>query len=630
MASNDWSAADLEGLAAWNSYPDGPLLSGPMIGEVGETSARIWAQARDTSPLTLNVHRSDGSVLQWEATPSPDAWLCVIFDVEGLAPGERCEISLESAHGSTERRPLRCAPPPSARRLRVAFGSCFWDYPNQALTIFDSIRAERAEVFVMAGDNCYYGEPDWQSEQAMMLAQLRHRNNDPLRRLLAETPVLAIWDDHDFGPNDSDARFVGASLPVFQRVWANRRYGSVETPGVFSSVRLGPVELFLLDSRSYRIEHQHIHGEAQLGWLLDALARSSAPVKLIVSGSQVLPEAAVRREWECWKRDAPAELDRLLAFVEERDIRGVVFLTGDVHLGYLHHQRGRALPRGKRGPELWELTASPLANDPWTEPVLAQDDYDATILHEAQVCNYGVVDIDLDRRGEEIRLTLKDPLGKALFTQPLSLGALRVRPAPPVLSAVLHTGSAAYFFRGDHYVRADPETGAALPGFLREIGQFWPGLGPGAVDAVLPWSEGKTYFFRGNGYVAYDLGADRALPGYPRYIARNWHGVWQEGIDAALLWNNGKAYFFKGASYVRYDVAADRVDTGFPQPIAAHWPGVWPEGIDAAVVWGDGKAYFFKGTEYLSWDIAADRLDPGGPRPIEERFPGVLGDPTPG
>ena len=91
----------------------------------------------------------------------------------------------------------------------MAFGSCFWDYPNQALTIFDSIRAERAEVFVMAGDNCYYGEPDWQSEQAMMLAQLRHRNNDPLRRLLAETPVLAIWDDHDFGPNDSDARFVG-------------------------------------------------------------------------------------------------------------------------------------------------------------------------------------------------------------------------------------------------------------------------------------------------------------------------------------------------------------------------------------------------------------------------------------
>jgi alkaline phosphatase D len=615
-----------EGIAAWNSYAEGPLLSGPIVGHVHEGGARVWAQARDTSPLTLSVFRADGSVLAWEASPTRENYLCVVFDIDGLDPEEPFEISLESAHGTTERRRYRTAPPAGARRFTLTFGSCFWDYPNQGLTIFDAIARESPDVFVMAGDNCYYGDADWQSEEAMMLAQLRHRNNDPLRRLLARVPVLGIWDDHDYGPNDSDSSFEGPSLSVFQRVWANASYGTPETPGVFSSVRLGPVELFLLDSRSSRVGQQHIHGEAQLAWLFDALAASAAPVKLIVSGSQVFPEVAARRGWECWKRDAPEELERLLRFIEERDVRGVVFLSGDVHLGYLLRQPARVLADGRRGPELWELTASPLANEPWTEPVLAADDYDRTIVHEVSACNYGVVDIDLDRAGEEIRLALADAQGKRFFVQPIALSSLRVRPARAGLSAVLHTGVAAYFFRGDGYVRADPLTGHALAGYPRDIGRGWPGLGPGKVNAAVRWSEDKAYFFRGNGYWAYDLSRDRALPGYPRYLGRWWPGVWPGGIDAAVVWPNGKAYLFKGHLYVRYDLAEDRVDPGFPQPIAEHWKGLWPGGVDAAVAWPDGKAYFFKGREVLSWDIAADRLDPGGARPIEDRFPGVMGE----
>lgn len=87
-------------------------------------------------------------------------------------------------------------------------------------------------------------------------------------------------------------------------------------------------------------------------WLCERLKASTAPVKLLVSGSQMLPEAAATLGWECWRRDAPGELERLVSFLSQHDIRGVVLASGDVHLGYLLHEQGRSLPGGRVGPQL--------------------------------------------------------------------------------------------------------------------------------------------------------------------------------------------------------------------------------------------------------------------------------------
>jgi len=572
----------------WNSAEEGPLLSGPMLGEVSETGARIWAQSRDGSALTLTVYRPDGSTVQSVASPAWDEWRCVVFAVEGLSPGETCAYAIEGACGVTPLYRLRTAPRSDARKLRITFGSCFDDY-RRDLPIFGAITREESDLFLMIGDNCYFSEPDWQSEHTMMLAQLRNRNNPALRRLLPEVPVLGIWDDHDFGPNDSDGSFPGKdlSLRVFKRMWAQRAYGTEEAVGIFSAVRFGPVELFLLDGRYHRVENHEILGAAQLAWLQERLAASDAPIKLIVSGSQVLPEATVPKDWECWRKDAKGELAALLSGIEARGIRGVLFVSGDVHLGYLIRERGRALADGRRGPDFWELTSSPLANNPWTERLLGANLYDRYLLQEEAVTNYGVVDIDLDRAGREVVLSLKDEHGAALFTQSVARSALEVR-----------------------RVRKR----AAPPGA--------PVFAEGEADAQVVWNNGKAYVFQGNGYVRYDLASRRPDPGYPRYLATNWRGLFASDIDAAVVWNNGKAYFFRGSDYIRYDIAADRADPGYPKPIAAHWPGLWPDGIDAATLGEDGKAYFWKGDEVIRYDLAADRADSGYPRPIAEELPG--------
>jgi hypothetical protein len=611
-----------------------------MLGEAGETFARVWVQARDRSTLTLTLHSPEGDSAI-ELYPSAEDWLCGVFHVDGLAPGRSYEYTLSSANGATARHRLCTGPAASARRLRVAFGSCF-HYHDRPAPIFDAIRAEEADVFVMAGDNCYYVQNDWQSEAGMMDVQLRYRNHEALRRLAAVTPVLGIWDDHDFGPNDSDGRFENkaTSLAVFRRTWAQRAYGTEATAGIFSTVRLGPVEIFLLDGRYERIEGVQILGQAQLDWLFERLRASDAPVKLLVSGSQVLPEAAGELGWECWRRDSPAELDLLLSFLGERDIQGVVLASGDVHLGYLLHEQGHPLPDGRVGPELWELTASPLANDTWTETVMSSGRPDRYIVKELESLNYGLVDVDLDRTGREIHLVLKDGSGAVLLDQPIALDQLRVRSAedaakPPLpvempeaalarLAPVLWSNGKAYFFHGDRYVRVDLASGRVDDAYPQPIAAFWPGIWTGGITAVVPWNNGKAYFFKGNRYYAYDVAQDRCDTG-PRDVATYFSGLWPGGVDAGFVGTRGKAYFFKGAEYLRYDLDQDRADPGYPRPISESWSGLWPTGVDSAFLGSDGAAYFFKGSEYVRYDLDQDCVDAGYPRPIEEAWPGVLG-----
>lgn len=167
-----------------NSWPTGPLRSGPMLGEVGEHDAFVWAQARDTSTLTLTVQKPDGSRAAFSRTPGVAAGLCVVFHVTGLSPGVDYPYTITSRHGST---------PPYALRAGLAH------------------TAARADAFVMAGDNSYLPDESaaWDAGQ-MMAVHLTYRNVDELRAVVASVSTLGIWDDHDFGSNDSQADFPAA------------------------------------------------------------------------------------------------------------------------------------------------------------------------------------------------------------------------------------------------------------------------------------------------------------------------------------------------------------------------------------------------------------------------------------
>jgi alkaline phosphatase D len=405
-----------------------PLLSGPLLGEISGDAARIWVQARDEAELSLILYGPDAeSGRQYTKAPRAADFHCVVFVLRGLEPEQNYEYALRSRHGETARYPLRAALRDTATRARLAFGSCMNEFWTPELPIFDSIGREQAHAFVMLGDNCYFGDEDHPTEAGMMNAHLRTRRHKSVARLVQKTSTLAIYDDHDFGPNDADGNYEGRerALSTFSRMWAQSQYGIKDAGGIFSAVRLGPIELFLTDGRYHRnVAGETVLGRVQFEWLLDGLRRSKAPVKIIASGTTVLAHHPFYHDWESWHRTNADELEELLSTIEREALHGVIFISGDLHMGQVRRIEGREVG-ARQGPDFYEVTSSPLGIEPYNEHVLWPEGPLIAQVHDRH--NYGVIEVDLGRKDAEVLLLLKDQSGQNLFRQPVPLSSLRVR-----------------------------------------------------------------------------------------------------------------------------------------------------------------------------------------------------------
>ncbi|MEM7388161.1 MAG: alkaline phosphatase D family protein, partial [Verrucomicrobiota bacterium] len=170
---------------------------------------------------------------------------------------------------------------------------------------------------------------------------LDHRGVPSFRSLTRSRPVYGIWDDHDFGTNDSDGNLEGKedSLKVFQQFWANPAFGLADVPGVFFHFQRGEVAFFMLDSRYHRrVEGPSLLGAAQREWLLRGLKQSTARFKLVACGS----EWNAHGPEDSWA-GFPREQRMLLEAIEAADIEGVVFLSGDRHATAGYQLRNRFL-----------------------------------------------------------------------------------------------------------------------------------------------------------------------------------------------------------------------------------------------------------------------------------------------
>lgn len=143
-----------------------------------------------------------------------------------------------------------------------------------------------------------------------------------------------------------------------------------------------------------------------------------------------------------------------------------------------------------------------------------------------------------------------------------------------------------YMFKGSEYIRIDPANGWQVdPGYPKSIAGNWPGLDEeftSDLDAAL-WSKTneKIYFFKGDQYVRIDPNNGWQMDeNYPKPIAGNWPGVpesFSGGFDAAL-WSepNQKIYFFKKdrivGKYLRIDPNNNwEMDNNYPKPIGLGW-----------------------------------------------------------
>ena len=376
----------LEPLRATSTYrnrvagrTDG-LVHGPLLGAVTPTSARFWVRTEDESAVEVRVS-SRGDFEHAEASGAArsraDVDYTAVATVAGLKPATLYTYQIRIDGRPVPRWSqweLRTYPADGTKDpVRVAFGGCAHYAPvNERM--WDVIRLRRPDAFLILGDNVYVDLPE-QPGPFHDYTYYCRQSRPEFRRLTASTPVYAIWDDHEFiddiflGPYADKPAWKPAIFDIYRRNWNNPSYGDEpKWPGVWFNFRIGAVEFFMLDGRYYRENwmkpHPSMLGPVQKAWLKQALLKSTATFKVLVSPVAWADDAKIDTDPAT---GGPIEAkDTWHGFIDERTeifdflaanrIDGVLLLSGDRHRADL-----RLDPR-PHGYPLYELMCSRLTN----------------------------------------------------------------------------------------------------------------------------------------------------------------------------------------------------------------------------------------------------------------------------
>ena len=325
--------------------------------------------------------------------------------------------------------------PMDAAITRFGFGSCnTQDGPQD---IWSTIAGSDPQFFMAIGDNVY-GDRGWDGRPDLggfIAAYRKQAGHAPFAAFRRATPMLATWDDHDFGPNDSGGDFYARefSETLFETFW-NSPADVRGRPGVYQSVTMGPaeqrVQVILLDTRFFRTDLERLPyseerrplgnyapntdpaanmlGTAQWRWLADELAEP-ADLRIVVSSIQVLTEA---HQFESWAT-MPLQRQRLLDMLGQRAGGGLLMLSGDRHSAGIY-----SMDLQGRDETMWEFTSSSL-NLPFAEGDVSAREPDplrrSPMVADA---NYGLVDIDWTARRYTMRLMGED--GTEILSQPVA------------------------------------------------------------------------------------------------------------------------------------------------------------------------------------------------------------------
>ena len=203
------------------------LESGPMVGYSTMKEVLLWVKTKQPAEVKFqywNVNDSSKTYSTESTLTTKSNQHIAKLVADTLEPGQNYEYTLYINNQKIERpyrfefqtQPLwqwRTDPP----AFTFALGSC--NYVNTAnydrpgkpyggdYRIFNSITTKDPDFMLWLGDNVYLREPDWNSRTGIMSRYAHTRALPEMQRLMASTHNYAIWDDHDYGPNDSDKTF---------------------------------------------------------------------------------------------------------------------------------------------------------------------------------------------------------------------------------------------------------------------------------------------------------------------------------------------------------------------------------------------------------------------------------------
>ncbi|HRG56581.1 MAG TPA: alkaline phosphatase D family protein [Lacunisphaera sp.] len=423
----------------------GTLVSGPMLGYQAHREVFLWVETKDAQQVTLDywiAGRPETKKTLEHTNPAatPAGGQITTFRPGLLETGATYDYTLSidgvaqqtAAPAKFRTHPLWewRTPPPD---FKFITGSCayinepVYDRPGEpygrTVNTFKLMGDSGADFMVWLGDNWYWREADFDSVSGLWHRPSHDRAIPEMQKLLGAMHHYAVWDDHDFGPNDSNwsYEYKAEALKIFQAYWGNHSYGEPENPGVYSKFYWGDAAFFLMDNHYHRDaagldQDKHPEksqwGRHQLEWLKQSLLQAKAlkhfTFKFIATGNQMLQTEPRGEPHELYRR----EREELMDFIRENQITGVVFLTGDVHHSALYR---RQLPGN--GQWVYEITSSPLSSSSW-EVEKSDKAKDPYVIPGTLVGDQNFVSVAVTGQGADRALTLTctDKQGATRFT----------------------------------------------------------------------------------------------------------------------------------------------------------------------------------------------------------------------
>ncbi|MFM7374486.1 MAG: alkaline phosphatase D family protein, partial [Chthoniobacterales bacterium] len=268
--------------------------------------------------------------------------------------------------------------------------------------------------------------------------------------LRESTPIVATWDDHDYGKNDVGAEWEGkeASKEAFMEFFETPADSPLrKRGGVYDAKIFGPegkrVQVILLDTRWFRgplrkmtkdevkedraktkkkvgrylpdeNSDSSMLGEEQWEWLAAEL-KKPAELRLLVSSIQVIPN---EHGWEKWG-NLPRERKKLLDVIRD-NATNVIILSGDRHLSEI----SLLPPETDGGPfyPLDEVTSSGLNQTGLPEEDNRFRVEDTEIFNQP---NFGLIEVDWEQEDPSITLEIRDDRGKVVREVKTTLNTLK-------------------------------------------------------------------------------------------------------------------------------------------------------------------------------------------------------------
>ena len=276
-----------------------------------------------------------------------------------------CLLLLISTQAAVEAATVR-QPDTSRELTRIAFGSCSFQSVPQP--IFRAVVASEPDLYLSLGD-AIYGDYDIKTKSAYEVTpeSLRREwrllaDNPDWQYLVEHVPVMATWDNHDYGHHSAGAEFPlrEESEAIFLDFFAEPADSPRRArPGIYDAKIFGPegrrVQVILLDTRSFKSppvlaarpagaggslgkyapndnSGATLLGAAQWAWLERQL-EMPAELRLIVSSGQIIADQKGMDEWGNY----PLERRRLFDLIESAGAQGVILLSGNVHFSEISH-----------------------------------------------------------------------------------------------------------------------------------------------------------------------------------------------------------------------------------------------------------------------------------------------------